>query len=571
MIAPLKTFIIYSSRDRSLRDDFLEHLQPLVRAGKIRVWSDRDIPPGEPWNDEIREKLEETELFIPLVSKSFFASEYITTVELPFAEERRQAGMAFLIPVWLNHCVYRDDPIIGSLGVIPKDTPVTSHKWENTDAAWSHVVQKISSRVDQIRNAPDFQDRRTDTAAWGSARSADTVEALEAYLADPRHRLHRREAEERLKVLRADAAAWGSARSADTVEALKAYLADPRHRLHRREAEERLEVLRKVPKPKPSGGPLPIRVVGIAVGVALLLLLWMWVKNCRPSTPSDSSAPQEVPVPDSGPDMVFVRGGTFEMGDVMGDGEESDETVHLVRVADFYIGRTEVTFEEYDRFCEATGREKPGDAGWGRGRRPVINVSWYDAVEYCNWLSARHGLTPYYTVDKTRKDPNNNNTSDDLKWTVTPRLGVNGYRLPTEAEWEYAARENGEWVRFGFGKDIADPREINFNGSAAYEKPYSVAGEYRKRTVPVGSLNSPSLLGLHDMHGNVWEWCWDWYGPYSASGSAQDNPQGAGKGSYRVRRGGSWSHIPQYCRAAYRGYWNPANRGSYVGFRLARS
>ncbi len=112
-----------------------------MRAGKIRVWSDADIPPGEPWNDEIRKKLEETELF---VSRSFFVSEYITTVELPFAEERRQAGMAFLIPVWLNHCVYKDDPIIGSLEVIPKDTPVTSQEWENTDAAWSHVVQQIS-------------------------------------------------------------------------------------------------------------------------------------------------------------------------------------------------------------------------------------------------------------------------------------------------------------------------------------------------------------------------------------------------------------------------------------------
>jgi formylglycine-generating enzyme required for sulfatase activity len=267
--------------------------------------------------------------------------------------------------------------------------------------------------------------------------------------------------------------------------------------------------------------------------------------------------------------MVRVRGGTFDMGDVMGDGEEDDETVHRVRVADFYIGRTEVTFEEYDRFCEATGRDKPGDAGWGRGKRPVINVSWYDAIEYCNWLSVQHSLTPYYAIDKTRKDPNNTSGLDDLKWMVTPNRRANGYRLPTEAEWEYAAREGGRKVRFGHGKDLIDPREINFDASAAYKKPYSVVGEYRGRTVPVGSLNSPNALGLHDMSGNVWEWCWDWYGSYS--GGAEDNPQGAGKGSDRVSRGGSWDFHPQYCRAAYRFRWRPTLRFDHVGFRLARS
>ncbi len=453
MPTPLKIFIIYSSRDRELRDAFLKHIKTLVRAEKIRVWSDADIPPGEPWNDEIRKKLEETELFIPLVSVNFFNSDFIEKVELPFAEAQRRLGRAFMIPVLLNHCGYKHDPVIGALEVIPKDRPITAREWENVDAAWTHVVAKINERVEGILNNAEFWERR-------------------------------KKPEERSGVLERDKAS----------------------------AE-----------------------------------------------------------PDSGPDMVFVRGGTFDMGDVMGDGVSDDETVHRVTVADFYIGRTEVTFEEYDRFCEATGREKPSDEGWGRGRRPVINVSWYDAVEYCNWLSARHGLTPYYTVDKTRKDPNNTNDFDNLKWTVTPRRGANGYRLPTEAEWEYAAREGGKRVRFGNGKDIADPREINFDGRADEKAPYSVVGEHRGRTVPVGSLNSPNGLGLHDMSGNVLEWCWDWYGPYSASGSAQDNPQGPVEGSYRVNRGGSWFSYPRNCRAAYRNGWRPTYRIIGVGFRHARS
>lgn len=275
------------------------------------------------------------------------------------------------------------------------------------------------------------------------------------------------------------------------------------------------------------------------------------------------------PPPPPQDNFILVKGGTFDMGDVMGDKESSDETVHKVTLNDFYMAPYPVTFAEYDRFCEATGRDKPSDSGWGRGSRPVINVSWYDVVEYCNWLSGQQGLTAYYTIDKTRKDPNNTNSSDDLKWMVTPSRSANGYRLPTEAEWEYAAREGGKKVRFGNGKDIIDPKDINFDASEDYKKPYSVVGEYRQKTVPVGSLNSPNALGLHDMSGNVWEWCWDWYDSYPTG--AQNNPQGADKGPNRVFRGGGWANDPQYCRAAYRFNWYPAYRDYAIGFRLARS
>ena len=272
--------------------------------------------------------------------------------------------------------------------------------------------------------------------------------------------------------------------------------------------------------------------------------------------------------PASLPGMVLVKGGTFTMGDLFGEGD-NDETQHSVTLSDFYIGKTEVTFDDFDAFCTATGREKPADGNFGRSKHPVINVDWYDAVEYCNWLSQKANLTPAYTIDKDGQDPNNSSGSDTKKWTVTRKFGANGYRMPTEAEWEYAAREGGKKVRFGNGKDQADPAQINFDGSASYKKDYSVVGEYRQNTVEVGSLRSPNNLGLQDMSGNVWEWCADWKTDYPTS--SQTNPSGPDADAYRVLRGGSWGGIPRRCRAADRSGNTPANRSSYVGFRVAAS
>ena len=209
------------------------------------------------------------------------------------------------------------------------------------------------------------------------------------------------------------------------------------------------------------------------------------------------------------PELFFVQGGTFDMGDNFNDPEAgSDEKpVHSVTLSSYNIGKYEVTFEEYDAFCEATKRTKPKDEGWGRGKRPVINVSWDDATAYCKWLKEQTGKN---------------------------------YRLPTEAEWEYAARDRGKKIRFGNGKDIADPSEINFDCSADYKKSYSVVGTYRQKTVAVNSLSS-SGLGLYHMSGNVLEWCQDWYDADFYKNSPNNNPICSNnKSTPRVLRGGSW-------------------------------
>lgn len=264
--------------------------------------------------------------------------------------------------------------------------------------------------------------------------------------------------------------------------------------------------------------------------------------------------------------MALVRGGTY----MMGGGGYTDEKPHSVTLSDFYIGKFEVTFEEYDAFCNATGREKPEDSDWGRGRRPVINVDWYDAVEYCNWRSQQENLAPVYSIDKSRKDPNNLDSNDDEKWTIFVNSTAKGYRLPTEAEWEYAAREGGKKVRFGNGRDIINPSEINFDASASHKNEYSVVGDCREKTVPVDDLSANSL-GLKHMSGNVWEWCSDWYVEkyYSESGVAR-NPDGPISGSSRVVRGGSFEDEPFACQATYRFNWMPWNGANFIGFRVVR-
>jgi formylglycine-generating enzyme len=269
------------------------------------------------------------------------------------------------------------------------------------------------------------------------------------------------------------------------------------------------------------------------------------------------------------PETVLVQGGTFQMGDTFGDPEAgSDETVHYVKLNSFRMGKYELSVAEFKAFIDDTSyqtdADKEGDSyvytgttwekkkgvNWrcdiggairpsSESTHPVIHVSWNDATEYCKWLSRKTSKT---------------------------------YRLPTEAEWEFAARERGKKVRFGNGKDIIDPSEINFDGSAAYKKSYSVTGVYRQKTVAVNSL-TPNALGLYHMSGNVWEWCADWYSSYDSGtvSSPVSNPTGAVTGSYRVFRGGGWNYGPHFCRASNRDSYTPTYRYGNVGFRLALS
>ncbi|MEI8094540.1 MAG: SUMF1/EgtB/PvdO family nonheme iron enzyme [Spirochaetales bacterium] len=237
--------------------------------------------------------------------------------------------------------------------------------------------------------------------------------------------------------------------------------------------------------------------------------------------------------------VLPVPGGTFLLGS--NDGNPDEAPVHRVTVSPFLLGRTEVTQNQYQ---EVMGTNPSLFAQGLATQRPVERVTWYDAVNFCNKLSLREGLEPVYTVVAGQSAP-----------TVTQDHRKTGYRLPTEAEWEWAAR--GAEAAAGFA----------FAGSAV---PDTVAWTDSKTTTtsPVGQL-APNPLGLYDLSGNVWEWCWDWYGKYSAG--AQVDPLGPDAGVLKVGRGGSWRAAAWNSRVTSRSYDGPSSKGNILGFRVARS
>ena len=266
-------------------------------------------------------------------------------------------------------------------------------------------------------------------------------------------------------------------------------------------------------------------------------------------------------------DMVFIPGGCFEMGDIFGDGVDVEMPVHEVCVKDFYMRRYEVTVGEFRRFVDKTKYktevEKEGygliltskgdslevsaGADWRNpgfpqnDSQPVVLISWNDAKAYIEWLSSREGKE---------------------------------YRLPTEAEWEYAARSGGKKYKYSWRNESPEGNIAGEEVKVKFpERPWPVWESYEDEyvfTAPVGNSKS-NELGLYDMTGNVWEWCSDWYDSDYYKSSSKGNPEGPSSGDYKVLRGGSWLNTPRAIRVSYRIKNKRAYTRDDVGFRLAVS
>ncbi len=256
--------------------------------------------------------------------------------------------------------------------------------------------------------------------------------------------------------------------------------------------------------------------------------------------------------------LVKVEGGTFTMGatkEQLPEAYGKEKPMHKVTLSSFLISKFEVTQELWESVMGTNPSYFTGD------NRPVELVSWNHVVDFCNKLSEKEGLIPVYTINKKKKDPNNNNKYDELKWLVTCNFNSNGYRLPTEAEWEYAARGGNESKGYEYsgGNNIDEVAWYDASGNAGMTAQY---------TSEVG-IKQANELGLYDMSGNVLEWVWDWYGSYTSS--SQTNPTGPNSGSDRVLRGGCWASLAVGCRVAYRDYFAPVYSSNNYGFRLVRT
>lgn len=277
-------------------------------------------------------------------------------------------------------------------------------------------------------------------------------------------------------------------------------------------------------------------------------------KLTKSDTPSPTPVPDPDPIPDPEPvksSLVLIGGGIFRMGSPANEPERSsDEVQHSVTVGSFYMSKTEVSQRDYQKIMGVNPSSVKGDD------LPVTDITWYDAIMYCNKLSEAEGLPPCYNISGT---------------TVTWDRSADGYRLPTEAEWEYAARADTE-TPFNFG-DYVHNSDANCYNAYGYNNDASgnwVNGSdaYLRRTVVVNQYQ-PNAYGLYNMHGNAAEWVWDWYGEYSSDTNA--DPTGPEGGNAKIVRGGGWNDHPKHIRSAYRGA-QPADVGLYsIGFRPVRN
>jgi sulfatase modifying factor 1 len=490
-MTPLKTFICYAHEDRTTVEGLLKHLRLLEKKELLEIWDDGQILPGQDWDKSIKRRLENAQLILMFVSVDFINSEYIETTELKAALQRHTDGEATLVPIIVRSCDWAEYFDIGRFQALPKQAhPIHSRHFPILDEALHEVAQGIKSLV---------KGKRDQLAAKAEAERLEQDEKAKV------EKQAAIEQSQKESLRKQDEAAWEAAQEAaenakderGKISAYSAYWNDPEHVIHRAEAEKAIGSLKKAEMTRK-------------------ILLEATEREKQEAAAEKKRLDEEAARLKDLPEMVFVKGGTFQMGS-----NEIDDAkpIHSVTLSDFEIGKYPVTQKLWQEIMGSNPSHFKENENC-----PVENVSSEDTQAFLKKLNTR--------------------------------FPGRQYRLPTEAEWEYAARGGTQYKGFEFAGSN-DPDDVAWYNQNAGLK-----------THPVG-LKKANELGIYDMSGNAWEWCADWYATYT-SGS-QTNPEGPSSGSSHVLRGGSWYGGPKYCRVAGRYSDSPTFRGGNIGFRLART
>lgn len=520
-------FISYAREDRPIAETLHAYLKPLIAQGKLRVFIDtEEIEKGEEWHKKITDQLHSADAFLFLVSQHFFRSNYVIETEMPAMIKRYREEQVEVWPFLVSDYPWDDFVIDGfnlasfqAIGPFDSNmglTPLNALPAPDQDSQFRSVYTEVRNWIQKLEL--EEQQKQKALLQQKEREEKRRIELEEEQRKESERK--RREQEKQASAVQLDSRQYETRMS----ETSTAMLGSAK-----------------------TTSVIPFKYLWLIFFALVAVLLLYQLADYREQKQVESTLSQTelgsfrdtLSSGGNGPEMVEIPAGTFIMGSPESEpGRYSDEgPQRKVQVRSFALGKTEVTFDDYDRFAHATRRKRPADQGWGRGNRPVINVSLIDVLDYAEWLSEETGKR---------------------------------YRLPTEAEWEYAARA-GTTTPFSTG-DCINTDQANYAGEHEYADCRRAKTDiFRKTTMEVGSLQ-PNPWGLHDVHGNVWERVQDCYVDTYEGAPTDATPRDVkGKCETWVLRGGSWNDQPRSVRSADRISAKSWLISSTVGFRLART